>query len=331
MLDISHLFPRDEHLFLKWIHTQTWYELVELSDGSVTYSVDRVSAEREFTRAFPNPHLTLRKLWRLIFTNWSYLVQVIVSGDLISNGPKLFRSTREQCEVLSNVKIGISPRDFQTPYRAQLIQFDPEWSDSIRVPESINSSMGPRYALIWKSEGGLIFSQLFFCTTTECMILLCSQNRWKTVEDSIYHVNNSLSDQPPELDYTYRFHRVALNYCLLAVYSGVGKTIWIDAKTRARHERLKGERGELFRLGDIQVCELTQNIKLYDKEKVCYTNSEDSGRTVGPHWRSGHMKMQVYGKGRSLRKLIFIRPIFVHRDEWDDLSNTSVVYSPPGS
>lgn len=41
------------------------------------------------------------------------------------------------------------------------------------------------------------------------------------------------------------------------------------------------------------------------------TSDSDSNRKVAAHWKRGHMKMQPYGEGRKLRKLIHIKPYIV--------------------
>ena len=40
-----------------------------------------------------------------------------------------------------------------------------------------------------------------------------------------------------------------------------------------------------------------------------------SGHEVDPHWRRGHWRLQPYGTGLSLLKLIWIRPTIVRRDK----------------
>lgn len=40
-----------------------------------------------------------------------------------------------------------------------------------------------------------------------------------------------------------------------------------------------------------------------------------AGFGVTPHWRRGHFRMQPFGIGNQLRKLIFVAPVLVHAEQ----------------
>ncbi len=62
------------------------------------------------------------------------------------------------------------------------------------------------------------------------------------------------------------------------------------------------------------ICELTQNIRLYDREPPpSQGHSEQLGSPKKtPHWRKGHWRRVAIGSGRKDRKIVFIRPVLVN-------------------
>jgi hypothetical protein len=152
--------------------------------------------------------------------------------------------------------------------------------------------------------------------------------RRNTVEQMLYVAGSEFggNSQEGDADYAYQLHRVALNYALLATILGTGSTGWADPKWHAKHQKLKGERGELFRLGDIELMDLTQRIQLVRRERTNDGSSEGDGTFKRPHWRRGFIRNQPYGAGRMLRRLRYIPPVMIHKELVLDQSRTDVAY-----
>lgn len=74
---------------------------------------------------------------------------------------------------------------------------------------------------------------------------------------------------------------------------------------RARHRKAQGHSREFW----------TPNIIgfRYQRKRISEEMSGEklTGRTVRPHWRRGHFRMQSYGPRRSERRVIWIEPTFV--------------------
>jgi hypothetical protein len=63
--------------------------------------------------------------------------------------------------------------------------------------------------------------------------------------------------------------------------------------------------------------DLERTIDLSVTERIATpaSDSATTGRTVSPHWRRGHWRMQAHGPAMTLRKRILIRPVLIHKDQ----------------
>jgi hypothetical protein len=116
------------------------------------------------------------------------------------------------------------------------------------------------------------------------------------------------------------FARVALNFLKLATgitrQVGSANPVLGDAIKRRLHrtsnpDKIEELKARLRRIPTI--CELTQNIRLYDREPPPpQSQAEQPGTPKTPHWRKGHWRRVAIGQGRKDRKSIFIRPVLVN-------------------
>ena len=65
---------------------------------------------------------------------------------------------------------------------------------------------------------------------------------------------------------------------------------------------------------------------LFDRTPQSHGAATGGGHTVRGHWRRGHMRMQPHGPKNSLRKLIVIKPILIHPEDYR--GDGSVLYVP---
>jgi hypothetical protein len=229
---------------------------------------------------------------------------------------------------LAQVAPEIEIVDYRQPYEAMIIEFDQKWVESLGTPPE--GVALPRYALLWRYEkvGMVVCTLLQGGLGTGLTMILVPGGRHDVIEQML-HIDgkefggNSGKD---DAEYAYQLHRVALNYSLLATHLGTASTGWVDPKWHEKHKKLKGERGELFRMGDIELMDLAQHIQLIRRERINQGDTEGDGSPRKPHWRRGHWRSQACGPKYSQRKLVFISPIFVHGEFVPDLAHTSVTY-----
>lgn len=111
--------------------------------------------------------------------------------------------------------------------------------------------------------------------------------------------------------------RVSLNLMLAAVQFGHSRPVPANQehfdKLKQRMEKNPDESNRLELKSVAKYFTLKQStvIRETPERRESGTGTHASPE---PHWRRGHWRMQVFGKGREQRKRLFIRPIFVRGD-----------------
>ncbi len=93
------------------------------------------------------------------------------------------------------------------------------------------------------------------------------------------------------------------------------RMVRLDERDRhlAEAERRKGKKAEKARR---KAARSFNVVRIIGPEPVGGSGvASGSGRTVRPHWRRGHFRMQPYGPGLNKRKLVWIEPVLVNRDD----------------
>jgi hypothetical protein len=94
---------------------------------------------------------------------------------------------------------------------------------------------------------------------------------------------------------------------------------WREARVIDQDE-LTVAKGKLELLGNKKRAKAERKLSsLYDcivvgpETSLSEITSASGERTVIPHWRRGHFRAQLYGKDRTMRRLIFIQPLIVNK------------------
>jgi hypothetical protein len=329
-VDMTFLIDRDFQPFFARVAKANWWYYESQGNGHIEFKInqDRLKNALPQVQEDAKQLLKLSEGERSLVGSTSLHTTIIMQGKILATGPKLFKVNRETCEALAQVEPNIAVNDYQQPYEAMIVELDQEWVRSLGIPP--NGLQMPRYALLWhhKPLGMVVCSLVRDSSCTGLTMIMVMGGRKNTIEEMLYVDGAQFGGRSEDGDaeYAYKLHRVALNYSLLAVHLGTKSTGWADPKWHAKHAKLKGERGELFRLGDIELMDLAQKIQLVRRERINDGGQDGDGTPHKPHWRRGHFRNQPCGPGRSQRKLVFIAPVFIHSELVLDQSSTSVVY-----
>lgn len=123
--------------------------------------------------------------------------------------------------------------------------------------------------------------------------------------------------------------RTCANLCMLSVRYGADE---IDDPVRTNMIRKLAKAPEKYRknneieiLTRPQYFKLDQKIKLFDKQTVYLKESNQGQGFVRPHHRSGYWRWQKHGPNFTLKKFIYIKPVFVNFKYFNGgMSETSV-------
>ncbi|AVQ00313.1 hypothetical protein C7S18_23740 (plasmid) [Ahniella affigens] len=114
-------------------------------------------------------------------------------------------------------------------------------------------------------------------------------------------------------------HLAASAMCYLTAYPDDVETAWPEGTPPALMAKLRSgtPKQQTKAASQLESMGYTR-VHLCGKRLADVASSSpatDAGeRNVRPHWRRGHWRRQAYGEQRSLRKLIWLMPLLVHRD-----------------
>ncbi len=236
--------------------------------------------------------------------------------DAIKYGPKVICPSFQDCLALQNTKIHIPYNDYKQPYPTVMIELPLEYQKHFTLktnrpsPKSVivhhNNKINFGFmSLIYKCEE-------FF--NLNCFIHLKNKN--KTIEEII--ADTTIKDDA-DVQFMKEIERIVMNINLVMICKGLKSKGFINHKHKIHTARQKPN--------DLEILDFAQQI--YRKENYKYNDPTPIGShdSPKPHWRSGHMRNQHYGKNNSQTKLIFIEPVFVLRNKFEgSLEQTSVEY-----
>lgn len=270
------------------------------------------------------------------------LMELFVTAKMMAQGPKVFRPSMEQCLALAQMEPRFGCGDHKQPYPTMVVEF----------PERFSQLKGGRCTDDLGHEG---FFRPLFCIVhhaPEVPAIVCSTS-WSSGQSIVRTLHHHGAEQktttiaevfaraatvPPgsddinemEEDSSVSCLRVAINALSLLFHYGhrTDPENPSYVERLKRHRKVQEKRGDLKKLEQtkrdlalaVQVCDFEQKIVLFDThgpQRVSY-NGTDLGeiRSVRPHWRRGHMRMQPHGPHSSLRKLVVIKPILIHANAY---------------
>lgn len=263
----------------------------------------------------------------------SALTDCFVLSRFIHGGPKFVRARRDDCFALENVLPRIPFEVYRQPFETFGVEFPVEYQQSRQVGEA-----RPLGVVLYKEDfiltgivvwtDGTVYSQAFIpddpTETIQSMLVRASGRTWE----------GSLPTDDSELAVQEQAFRVAVNYNLLMVNKGFrqvgptnpGHAARLQGYLAKAQKRKKGIDEARRDLNSVPLLyDFTQKVSLFRREQQSGDGSV-SGRTLSPHWRAGHWRMQAHGQGMSLRKELFIEPVFVNEGKFGGkLSQTTVI------
>lgn len=256
-------------------------------------------------------------LWKFVHTGADAFGLLAVSQWLV-DGPKLFRPTPEQCAALEQVEVRIPLEDYAQPYPTLLIE----------LPKG--KYMPFTSVLCFLHSRPYFIGSLRSEDNKDDVITTVTRGHGVFMEESLQSFDDDCKNLSSSAG---RALRVACNSCLALVHHGHHLS-YLFPKEVERDQRLAKEdteRGERARGRldlAVQVASFDQSVTLHRVQRGSWDGEPGcSGRSVSPHWRRGHWRMQAFGVDRSQRRRILIPPVLVRSDLFGGgTENTSVVY-----
>lgn len=224
-------------------------------------------------------------------------------GAFLVNGPKVIVLTKEISAALDNIDISVYNTDYMQPYETVFVIDNSDSRMSIIRHIKCDCCLGYIRTFIIVDDG-----KRYGATNS-------GQDLHLGHKDKPFLISSVLEDDVE----TKRFGKYL---CMLMLMSRLPTyETWVDeirykktlklSKVKTRKVREKARDRLLIEPQEIK---LSSKIKLFRTQGVP-SGSTGTGEKVRPHWRRGHMRHQVCGKGRLDRKLIYIPPVCIHANE----------------
>jgi hypothetical protein len=330
-MDFTALVPRPVHSTLAWLGKLDWITITPTPEFGVRLCMDEKLLRRQ---------VGVERHWPLLqrlFSRQETALQLLPLSKCLALGPKLFRPTKEQCEALAQTAVTIPFEDYRQPYPAVVIEFPEDYRRQVEEQFKINSS--PRFVVAHHDEGrsGAVAVYAYWQPDAgrgSIGTVMCPRPEYRVIEDALTRSLIAPGDDAADFAVAELVERLALNFCLMLTHLGVKQIGHLDPAQARKHRKLarskyteERERGELLALGDFTLLDFKQHVRLHEVEERPGEWKGGTHRTPKPHWRRGHWKRQPFGVGRSQRRLVFVKPVFVNLRQYrGDLKDTSVVY-----
>ena len=277
------------------------------------------------------------------------VIPIFLRATALATGPKVFNLSSNYASAFENIDINIPCDNYEQPFPLVIIEFEDDFSTKNLVsnnfdeppckPELLNLLKDINFdtdRLLLEHPKVAIHSPSFIMIhhikEAKALLLVLKMNSGvdltsnmklrddKTIEECFsITLNNSNEKENESLNHEEKmllkkFFRIACNLCMLACDFGYDKLhdSHMDKLQKLVQKKNKHHEKNLFEMNTRPVIyQLNQNIKLYESKNVAY-DSDKTGRKMKSHWRRGHFRMQPYGETRSLRKRIFIKPLFIN-------------------
>jgi hypothetical protein len=252
-------------------------------------------------------------------------------SEMITGGPKIFRPSLQQCLALEQISPRIPLDAYVQPYPAMIVESPEDYRRQRACTTALPAPQGtdtPEFVIVGTPPppATMIWFTIFFSSSRRLRFMIRSGDA--TVEDGIVREFGGNTDpmaepmMDQERDTVSLVVRVATNAMLLLTMFGCRSLGPVNPSHRERLEHfvtMAKKRGHglpeaerNLRLAS-QLYGFWQEVVLHSEERTS-AGSPGSGESHRqPHWRRGHVKTHAYGPGWGLRKLIFIKPVFVNR------------------
>lgn len=274
-------------------------------------------------------------------------------AHFMAEGPKIFRPTVEQCAVLQQVQPRLTVGEYRQPYPTMAVELPDRYRHWLQTRLTEQSSAGPLtqlaepVAVILHHEPEIpaLYSSVAWSSGFSMVRTMHHFSGFATIA-AIFEANEpinpgSLPVEEQEAAITLRVLRVAINCLLLLTQYGCRAVGPDNPSHRARLARYL-EKAQKRRDGIDEaernlrhvplVYDFAQHVALHEERPARLSDEQRAGGwSVKPHWRRGHMRRQPFGPGRAERKLVFIRPVLIHKETMPAAGKLTTTYhADPG-
>lgn len=273
------------------------------------------------------------------------LLEMYMLGSVYSQGPCIFRPTYEELVALSEMRLNIAIEDYAQPFDFVILELPEQfYKNHIRSEDGNYPSI---VILHFNKALDVMISYVLMSGKVEEYSYknAIEFEQGKLLEDLLgqFTYDFQFPDSMPMDEKEWALSRelmiLAINYCLLVEEAGMASLPGNEGYKRRldhfiKNAEKKGDKEkaafnkDLLRSEPVYY-ELNQKVRLYSSvTSDVELDPEATGRSVGPHRRRGHYRMQSYGQGHSLRKRIRIPPVFVNAHKFfGDMSDVTTTYS----
>ena len=262
-----------------------------------------------------------------------------MSSKVLATGQKTLRLSPEWCEAFENTELTLRFKDYRQPFPTMVIEFPANYAQAKFVP---GEGVYPECVAVHHEEDEQVLMFEIVFRTGQLTTLIPYR-----LDDDIESVFQKLVAVPlDEIGFNLHgieaavtpFLRITLNAVVAMIYGSDWHKLdptKIERQTRKRlktqahaKDKFAAQKARL-RIDMLpEYFQFDQTIKAFEEQEM-YTNEspESAGSHKKTHWRRGHWRQQVFGPGRTLRELRWIRPTLINAGLFKgDLKDTTTTY-----
>ncbi len=282
------------------------------------------------------------------------ITEAYVLAQLVKIGPKIFRPTQMQFQMMEYMTINVPTEEYVQPFDTVVFEFpenyyhakalgEPSLLGLLRGHEPVEGDHKPIFLIMNYNKEMQVLSTVLMFDSIEAIKSVFFFKPDMTVEESLQA--GFLGADPTGLFITPMSEeenkinediiRSAINYCFLIDELGGAKCHGpLNPKHYARLQ--KHSKGDVdpnkakleLRMHPI-IYSIDQDIELFKVSTVPLApeDGEPTGRTVSPHWRRGYYRKQWHGPGNTLEKRVRIPMVLVKKELFvGDMMDTVAKY-----
>lgn len=245
----------------------------------------------------------------------------------LAEGPKVLRPTVHQCTALEHVDVNVSFADYEQPFPVFFVELPERYRQE--TSKRFNEEFCPKFICVFhdKETGYIVTAGESGPTRPGTVCIMSARDQWRTIEDAMrFKTLDGQGLRQGELLY-----RMAVNFGLLLTHYGVKDKGPVDPASVAKHKHTlkkspneeKKQKAREMLNATMNLIEIEQDIQFHEESGGRHEPGDGTGPKKKSHWRRGHFRRQSHGKLNALRKIIFVKPVFVNPDYFKgDVANT---------
>jgi hypothetical protein len=314
--DFASVCPRDWHAGLAWLGRFDWLELIVLPER---HSGSRVRWEVFRGKPGWDQNPMLERVLTIAERNGVLpLVWLDALAAALAGGPKLFRPTEEQFEVMEQVELRLPFDAYRQPFPAVTVQVPPGARARIERLTGKPAGWAPAWVLVrHRPRVGESPAALFTGARMDGMDqtdFFHERHEFPFIEGGIRARYLRPGDEEAPFVAMEAVTRASLNLMLMLAHWGHKGGGPLDPEAYAKHRRKP--QLERLRHGDFLTVNMVQDVLLRAAPAAAEVGEpgEPTGRELRPHWRRGHWRHQRFGPGGAAVRLQFIEPVLIRAD-----------------